>query len=116
VANALIKEVTDSNFEQEVNQSSMPVLVDFWAPWCRPCLQLAPVLDELAAAFPDKLLIVKVNVDENRSITAKHDIRGIPALVLFRDGKVLGRTTGLMHKTKIMEFLDEHLHFIGVGG
>jgi len=115
VASTLVKSVTDSNFEQEVLLSALPTLVDFWAEWCRPCQQLGPVLDEIASDFSDKIVVAKINVDNSPSVTAKYNIRGIPALLLFREGKLLGQTSGFMPKAKLLTFLDEYLNFIGVG-
>ena len=88
MANALIKHVSDSDFEAEVLQSSQPVLVDYWAEWCGPCKMIAPILDEVATGYEGKLQIAKMNVDENRDIPAKFGIRGIPTLMLFKNGQL----------------------------
>ncbi|THU04064.1 thioredoxin TrxA [Lampropedia puyangensis] len=106
MSNALISHITDDTFEAEVLQSSTPVLLDFWAEWCGPCKQIAPVLDELAAAYQGKLSIKKVNVDENREVPAKYGIRGIPTLILFKDGQVAATNVGAGSKAQIQAFID----------
>lgn len=106
MSNALITHITDGSFEAEVLESSTPVLLDFWAEWCGPCKQIAPVLDELAAAYQGKLVIKKVNVDENREVPAKYGIRGIPTLMLFKDGEVAATNVGAGSKAQIQSFID----------
>jgi len=102
-----VSEVTDSNFEEEVLKSSTPVLVDFWAPWCGPCKSIAPLLEEIAEDYQDKLKIVKVNVDENPTAPSKYDVRGIPNLVFFKDGKVAEQVVGALLKEQLIEVIDK---------
>ena len=104
-----IKHVSDATFEKEVLQSSTPVLVDYWAEWCGPCKMIAPILDEVSAAYQDKLQIAKMNVDENREIPAKFGIRGIPTLMLFKDGQLAATKVGAMSKAQLTAFIDQQL-------
>ena len=109
MANALIKHVSDSDFEAEVLQSSQPVLVDYWAEWCGPCKMIAPILDEVATGYEGKLQVAKMNVDENREIPAKFGIRGIPTLMLFKNGKLAATKVGAMSKSQLTAFIDQQL-------
>ncbi|KWT98474.1 MULTISPECIES: thioredoxin [unclassified Variovorax] len=97
----MVASITDSTFEQDVVKSDVPVLVDFWAPWCGPCKLLAPVLDQLAANHEGKLKVVKVNIDEDREHAKKLAIRGVPTLVLYRDGEVVARASGAQSLGKL---------------
>ena len=99
--------VTDANFEAEVLQSSSPVLVDYWAEWCGPCKMIAPILDEVAKDYNGKLKVAKLNIDENQETPAKYGIRGIPTLMLFKDGQMTSMKVGAMPKGKIVEWLAE---------
>lgn len=99
-------EVNENNFQQEVLESSVPVLVDFWAPWCMPCRMLAPIIEKLAEENRDKLKVCKLNTDENQNIAAQYGIQGIPTIIIFKEGKEVGRTVGVMSKEKLQEKLD----------
>lgn len=99
-------EVNGNNFKQEVLESSIPVLVDFWASRCMPCRMLAPTIEKLAEENRDKLKVCKLNTDENQNIAAQYGIQGIPTLIIFKEGKEVGRTVGVMSKEKLQEKLD----------
>ena len=101
--------VTDDTFESEVTQSPTPVLVDFWAEWCGPCKMVAPVLDQIAGEQEGKLKIVKLNVDENPSMMQKFGIRGIPTMILFKDGQPVETLVGFMPKPQILNKLQPHI-------
>jgi thioredoxin 1 len=109
MASALIKNVTDATFETEVLQSKQPVLVDYWAEWCGPCKMIAPILDDVSATYEGKLQIAKMNVDENRDIPGKFGIRGIPTLMLFKDGQLAATKVGAMSKAQLIAFIDQQL-------
>ena len=109
MASDLIKHVTDATFESDVLKAGKPVLVDYWAEWCGPCKMIAPILDEVAGSYGDKLQIAKMNVDENREVPAKFGIRGIPTLMLFKDGQLAATKVGAMSKAQLTAFLDQQL-------
>ena len=104
-----IHHVTDDNFAAEVLQSPQPVLVDYWAEWCGPCKMIAPILDEVSKDYDGRLQIAKMNVDENRDVPAKFGIRGIPTLMLFKDGQLAATKVGALPKSQLTAFLDGHL-------
>jgi thioredoxin 1 len=109
MASELIKHISDATFESDVLQAGKPVLVDYWAEWCGPCKMIAPILDEVSETYKDKLQIAKMNVDENREIPAKFGIRGIPTLMLFKDGQRAATKVGAMSKAQLTQFLDQQL-------
>lgn len=104
-----IKHVSDDSFSNDVLSSSTPVLVDYWAAWCGPCKMIAPILEEVAGEFGDRVTIAKLNVDENQQTAAKFGIRGIPTLMLFKDGQVKATKVGALSKSQLTEFLNESL-------
>ena len=101
--------VTDSSFEADVIKSEKPVLVDFWAEWCGPCVQIAPALEELANEYKDSLTVVKVNIDENPETPAKYGVRGIPTLILFNDGEIAATKVGAAPKRQLSEWISTSL-------
>jgi thioredoxin 1 len=102
-----IQEVTDSTFEQSVLKSDQPVMVDFWATWCSPCRALAPVVDEIAQAYNGKAKVYKMDVDRNNATPMRYGVRGIPTLLIFKDGKVQEQIVGCVPKDKIAKALDK---------
>ncbi len=109
MASDLIKHVSDASFEADVLKSDRPVLVDYWAEWCGPCKMIAPILDEVSNAYAGKLQVAKMNVDENRDVPAKFGIRGIPTLMLFKNGELAATKVGAMSKAQLTAFLDQQL-------
>ena len=109
MASELIKHVSDASFEADVLQAKLPVLVDYWAEWCGPCKMIAPILDEVSSAYEGKLQIAKMNVDENREVPAKFGIRGIPTLMVFKDGQLAATKVGAMSKAQLTAFIDQQL-------
>lgn len=98
--------VTDSSFEDDVLSSDKPVIVDYWAEWCGPCKMIAPLLDELADEYQDKLKVAKINIDENQETPQKYAVRGIPTLMIFKNGEVAGTKVGAMSKSQLSAFVD----------
>ena len=109
MASADVSHVTDANFEQEVLKSSIPVLIDFWAPWCGPCKAIAPIVDELAKDYAGKLKVVKLNVDDNPETPARYGVRGIPNLLIIRDGQVKDQIVGAVPKGHLVKAVDNAL-------
>ena len=107
MSNAL--EVNDSNFEAEVKNSDMPVLVDFWAPWCGPCRKISPIIDDIATEYAGKVKVVKVNTDENMKLTQEFSISGIPSLLIFKNGEAVERLVGLMQKNQLVSNIEKYL-------
>ena len=101
--------LTDEEFESKVIKSKKPVLVDYWAEWCGPCKMIAPILEEVAAEMSDKVLIGKLNVDENSQTPPKYGIRGIPTLMLFKDGNVVGTKVGALSKADLIKFIEDNI-------
>jgi len=104
-----IKQVSDTSFDQDVLKSDVPVLVDYWAEWCGPCRMIAPVLEEVSRDYAGRVQVAKVNVDDNQSIAQRFGVRGIPTLMLFRNGAVIGTSVGALSKSQLTLFLDSHL-------
>ena len=104
-----ISHTSDAAFEAEVLQSDKPVLVDYWAEWCGPCKMIAPVLDEVADDFKDRLKVAKINIDENAQTPRKYNVRGIPTLMLFKGGDVVAQKTGALSKSQLAAFLEANL-------
>ena len=102
-------EFTDANFDAEVLQSQQPVLVDYWAEWCGPCKMIAPILDEIAKDYAGKLKVAKVNIDDNQATPAKFGIRGIPTLMIFKNGNVEATKVGALSKSQLAAFIDSNL-------
>jgi thioredoxin 1 len=103
-----IQDVTDQSFEQDVLQSDKPVLVDYWAEWCGPCKAMAPVLEEIAESYGDRIRVAKLNIDENPETPPKYGIRGIPTLMLFKDGNVEATKVGALSKSQLTAFVDSN--------
>ncbi len=101
--------VTDANFESEVVKAGKPVLIDFWAEWCGPCKMIAPMLDEIASEYQGKVTIAKLNIDENPKTPQRFNVRGIPTLILFKNGQVEGQKVGALRKSDLAAFLDGKL-------
>ena len=104
-----ISAISDDSFETDVIESNVPVLVDFWAQWCGPCKALAPILEDLKQKYGDKVKFVKLDVDQNPSTPPKFGVRGIPTLILFKDGQVKATQVGLLNKADLAKFIDSHI-------
>ena len=101
--------VTDSTFEDEVLKSEKPVILDFWAEWCAPCKMIASILDELADEYKDKVTVAKINIDENQSTPQKYAVRGIPTLILYKNGDVAATKVGAASKSQLAAFIDSNI-------
>jgi thioredoxin 1 len=104
-----VKAVTDSSFDNDVLKSDLPVLVDFWAEWCGPCKMVAPILEEIGKDYEGKLVVAKINVDENTNVPAKHGIRGIPTMILFKNGAVVAQKVGAAAKSQLTAWIDSQI-------
>ncbi|WP_374355160.1 thioredoxin TrxA [Chitinimonas sp.] len=109
MSSELIHHVSDASFEADVLQSSSPVLVDYWAEWCGPCKMIAPILDEVANEYNGKLKVTKLNIDENQATPPKYGIRGIPTLMIFKNGEVAATKVGALSKSQLTAFIDSNL-------
>ena len=109
MASDLIKHVSDSSFEADVLQSDKPVLVDFWAEWCGPCKMLSPILDEIAKDYAGRLKVAKLNIDENPATPANYAVRGIPTLMIFKNGSIEATKVGALSKSQLAAFIDSQL-------
>ncbi len=104
-----VQHVTDGTFDQEVLQSDLPVLVDYWAEWCGPCKMIAPIIDEISSDYAGRIKITKLNIDENPQTPPKYGIRGIPTLMLFKNGNVEATKVGALSKSQLTAFLDSNI-------
>jgi len=109
MSSPLITHVSDASFDADVLKADRPVLVDYWAEWCGPCRVIAPILDEVSRDYDGRLRVAKMNVDENRAVPARFGIRGIPTLMLFKDGQLAATKVGALSKAQLTSFLDGHL-------
>jgi len=104
-----VRHVTDGTFEQEILKADKPVLVDFWAPWCGPCKALGPFVEELAGTYKDRVVVSKINIDDNPATATQYGIRSIPTLLLFKEGKVVDTLIGLVPKERLAAFIEKAL-------
>ena len=109
MASDLIEHISDATFEADVLQASEPVVVDFWAEWCGPCKMIGPIVEEIANEYNGRLKVAKLNVDENAAVPAKHGIRGIPTLILFKNGAVVSQKVGAAAKSQLTAWIDSNL-------
>jgi thioredoxin 1 len=104
-----ITHLSDATFEQQVLQAQLPVLVDYWAEWCGPCKMIAPILEDISKEYADKLIVAKLNIDDNQQTPPKYGIRGIPTLMLFKNGNVEATKVGALSKSQLMAFIDSNI-------
>jgi len=104
-----VLDVTDADFEQEILRSPLPALVDFWAAWCGPCRTIGPVVEQIAAEYKDRVRVAKINVDENANTPAQYGVRGIPALLLFKNGELVDQIIGAVPKTQVVSLVEKVL-------
>jgi thioredoxin 1 len=109
MANPNVKEVSDSSFDGDILKSAVPVLVDFWAPWCGPCRSVAPVIDDLATQYAGKLKVAKINVDESTEVAMRYQITSIPTFILFKNGQVADRALGALPRSEFVKLIDRNL-------
>ncbi|MWN31979.1 MULTISPECIES: thioredoxin TrxA [unclassified Gilliamella] len=104
-----IVQLSEATFDKTISESTKPVLVDFWAPWCGPCKMVAPILEEIAQEYDDKIIVAKLNVEENANVAPKFGIRGIPTLLIFKNGEVVATQVGALSKAQLKNFIDPQL-------
>ena len=104
-----IRKVSDASFEEEVLQAPLPVLVDYWAEWCGPCKMIAPLIDESASSYAGRLSVAKINIDENARTPSKYNVRGIPTLMLFKNGQPVATRVGALSKSQLTAFIEDNL-------
>jgi thioredoxin 1 len=109
MANPNVKEVSDSSFDGDILKSSVPVLVDFWAPWCGPCRSVAPIVDDLATQYAGKLKVAKINVDESTEVAMRYQITSIPTFIVFKNGQVADRALGALPRSEFVKLIDRNL-------
>ena len=109
MANPNVKEVSDSSFDGDILKSSVPVLVDFWAPWCGPCRSVAPIIDDLANQYSGKLKVAKINVDESTEVAMRYQITSIPTFIVFKNGQVADRALGALPRSEFVKLIDRNL-------
>ena len=107
--NPHVQQVSDTSFDGDVMKSDKPVLVDFWAPWCGPCRSVAPIVDDLATQYKDKLKVAKLNVDESSQVAMKYQVTSIPTFILFKNGQVADRVLGALPRSEFVKFIDRNL-------
>ena len=107
--NPNVQQVSDTSFEGDILKSEKPVLVDFWAPWCGPCRSVAPIVDELATQYKDRIKVAKINVDESSQVAMKYQITSIPTFILFKNGQVADRVLGAIPRSEFVKFIDRNI-------
>ncbi|MEO8431923.1 MAG: thioredoxin [Acidobacteriota bacterium] len=107
--NPNVQQVSDTSFDGDILQSDVPVLVDFWAPWCGPCRSVAPIVDDLATQYKDKIKVAKINVDESTEVAMKYQVTSIPTFILFKNGEVADRVLGALPRSEFVKFIDRNL-------